>query len=299
MELIAQMMSPVAPFFSDFLFKQLNDVSSRNENSSVHLTLLPKADENVIDKDLEERMELAQNISSMVLSIRKQVKIKVRQPLNKVMIPILDERLQGQIEKVEPLILSEINVKELKYVKDASGVIVKKAKPNFKLLGKKLGPKMKEVGALIQQMDQDAIQKLEQEGQILFDLGGESIEITTEEVLIMSEDIPGWEVNSNNGITVALDTAIDDKLKAEGDAREIVNRIQRLRKDQDFNLTDKIKIRAERNNDLDFAINEFKEYICSETLTQHFELVDTLDSTNTVELDINDTVLKLDVSLNQ
>ena len=295
LEVLAQLISPISPFFSDFLYQNLNNTSTNKAEPSVHLTLIPTPNESIIDEGLEQRMKLAQDISSMVLALRKKTNIKVRQPLHKILIPVLDDRVQEQIEAIEPLILSEVNVKEIEYIKDASGIIVKSIKPDFKMLGKKLGPNMKAVASIINTWEQDEIAQIEKDGKIELSVNNETVEILLNEVQILSEDIPGWEVNSANGITVALDINIDDALKAEGDAREFVNKIQRLRKDMNFKVTDKIVIKVAKNNLITKAIESHRSYICNETLTETLVLVDAIDSKATA-INVNEELLQVEIT---
>jgi isoleucyl-tRNA synthetase len=274
LEVVAQLSSPIAPFYMDRLFSDLNNVTGRHKASSVHLSDFPVHDEKLIDKKLEERMKLAQKISSMVLSLRKKQNIRVRQPLNKIMIPVLDKSFREQVEAVKSLILSEVNVKELEYLSEDSGVLVKKIKPNFKALGPKVGRHMKSISSAVAQFTQEDIAKVEREGSYELNFDGDKIELSLADVEIMSEDIPGWLVTSSGSITVALDITITDKLKQEGIARELVNRIQNIRKDKAFEVTDKIALRIQRNNFIDAAVNNNLNYICSETLASSLELVD-------------------------
>ena len=295
LEVVAQLMSPVAPFFAEYLFNNLNEVSGRNNAESVHLTILPQADESKIDKPLEERMLMAQNISSMVLSLRKKVNIKVRQPLNKILVPVLNKSFKEQLIKVEELIKSEVNVKEVEYVEDTAGIITKKIKPDFKKLGKKLGPKMKLLTQALGNFTQQDIVNIETKGSYTINLENEPFELLLDEVEISSEDIPGWLVANEGNLTVALDITITDELKAEGDARELVNRIQRLRKDKDFNIIDRIKVEVERNEDIISALNHFKDYICTEILADNISVKDQLNNGEVV--DINETPVKINVEL--
>ena len=271
LEVVAQLMAPIAPFFADRLFIDLNNVTGRYDDISVHLTDFPVADETVIDKDLEERMELAQKISSMVLSLRKKSNNRVRQPLNKIMIPVLNSKIKSQVQAVENLILSEVNVKSIEYITEDSGVLVKKIKPNFKTLGPRYGKLMKQIANAVGMFNQDDIKKLENEKAYALTIDGQEVMITPEDVEISTEDIPGWIVANQNNLTVALDISITPDLKNEGIARELVNRIQNLRKDLGMEVTDRIKLIIENNSDTDDAFASFKEYICSETLADlHF-----------------------------
>ncbi|MBK8673511.1 MAG: isoleucine--tRNA ligase [Bacteroidetes bacterium] len=282
LETLTILMAPVAPFYSDYLYKILNKDSDKA--ISVHLSDFPLVDETAIDKDLEERMELAQNISSMVLSLRKKEVIKVRQPLQKIMIPVISEGLVEKIEKVKELILSEVNVKEIQYVSDTSGIVKKRIKPNFKVLGKKLGGQMKLVGDVINTFGQTEIQQIEAQGLLNIILDGQSYSLLLSEVEIISDDIEGWLVVSENGITVALDIHLSDTLINEGIARELVNKIQNERKDADFFVTDNIKITVEENEAIANAINEYKDYICGETLAKELLLRKTFKEGKIIEI---------------
>jgi isoleucyl-tRNA synthetase len=272
LQTVAQLASPIAPFFTDQLFRDLNAVTERINAESVHLSDFPLAEVAAIDKDLEERMAIAQEISSMVLSLRKKSKIRVRQPLQKIMIPILDPAMLKHLEAVKELILSEVNVKEMEYLTDDSGVLIKKLKPDFKKLGPKYGPRMKDVQKAILELDQAAIRELEKNGTYPINIEGETFEISTAEVEILSEDIPGWLVASSGRLTVALDITLTDELKNEGIARELVNRIQQLRKSKGFEVTDHILVKVEDRPELSRAVHQFKEYICSEILADELEL---------------------------
>ena len=282
LETLTILMAPVAPFYSDYLYKILNKDSDKA--ISVHLSDFPLVDEKAIDKDLEERMELAQNISSMVLSLRKKEVIKVRQPLQKIMIPVINEGFVEKIEKVKELILSEVNVKEIQYVSDTSGIVKKRIKPNFKVLGKKLGGQMKLVGDVINTFGQTEIQQIEAQGLLNIILDGQSYSLLLSEVEIISDDIEGWLVVSENGITVALDIHLSDTLINEGIARELVNKIQNERKDADFFVTDNIKITVEENEAIASAINEYKDYICGETLAKELLLRKTFKEGKIIEI---------------
>jgi len=286
LQVVAQLMSPIAPFFTDWLYQNLLATTA-----SIHVSTLIKADENLIDKALEQRMDWAQEISSLVLSLRKKTKIKVRQPLQKILVPAIDKDFIAQIDKVKELILSEVNVKEIEYIGDTSGIISKKVKPNFKLLGKKLGGKMKIASDAIQNLSNDDIQILEQNGSFDIIADGETFNILLEEVEIISDDIQGWLVASNNGITVALDINITEELKNEGFAREIVNKIQTERKEANFEVTDKIILHVQNQLVLNGILNSYKEYICNETLANDILFSD--DISNAKDFDINGEILKL------
>ena len=257
LETVAKLIAPISPFFSDAIFSNLNNTSKKESVDSVHLTAFPKSNEEAIDVALEERMQLAQDVSSLVLSLRKKINIKVRQPLQKILIPVLNPSMQVQLQKVEDLIKAEVNVKEIEYLTDTEGIINKKVKPNFKALGGRLGANMKTVANLISKMSQHDITALEQNGQFSFEVKGEMITITLPEVEITAEDIPGWSVAAKGNITVALDIIISDDLRNEGDAREFINRIQNLRKDKDFELTDRLSVYIVENEKLKKSLNQF------------------------------------------
>ena len=268
LEVIAQLISPIVPFFADRLFTDLNNVTHRFDAASIHLTNFIEADENLIDKKLEERMEMAQKISSMVLSLRKKNNIRVRQPLNKIMVPVLSNHFREVVKAVEDLILSEVNVKTLEYLTEDSGILVKKIKPNFKTLGPKYGKLMKQLAGAINQFSQDDIKKFEKEEKFVLDVNGEEIVIGLEDADISTQDIPGWSVANQDHLTVALDMTITPELEEEGLARELVNRIQNLRKDKGLEVTDRIVLHLEKNNATEQAFANYKDYICSETLAQ-------------------------------
>lgn len=295
LETITCLIAPISPFFSDELFKRLNEISHRFEASSVHHVDYPKADLTAIDTDLEERMQLAQDASSLILSIRKKVNIKVRQPLQKVMVPVLDAHMKIQLEKIEDLIKSEVNVKEIEYLEANNSIISKSAKPNFKTLGARMGKSMKAVSAVINAFTPEDIAQLEANGKYDLDVEGEAVELHLDDVIIAAEDIPGWSVASKGSLTVALDIQISEELEQEGIARELVNRIQNIRKDNKFDLTDRILVTIVDNPLVTPAINTFKSYICSEILADSLEVVDTVD--DGTEIDINGSKLNISVQL--
>jgi isoleucyl-tRNA synthetase len=277
METIAKLMSPIAPFYSDKLFRDLNDVTGRNTAISVHLTDFPAADESLIDKELEKSMDYAQRISSLVLSLRKKNTLRVRQPLQKILLPVLNEGFITQVDGVKDLILQEVNVKEIEYVSDTSDIIKKGVKPNFSTLGRRLGKNMKAGKALIDAMNQDDIANLEADGKFDLVIGGETFELQMEDFVITSEDLEGWLVANDKDLTVALDIHISDELKAEGMAREIVNRIQNLRKDSGFEVTDKINITIENHEAIQAAVEQFGDYIKAEVLGESLVLSAVVD----------------------
>ena len=294
LETVTRLMAPISPFFSDWLFCNLNEVTGRVRVTSIHHVDFPKADEKVIDTSLEERMQLAQDASSLVLSLRKKVNIKVRQPLQKVLIPVLDPRMKHQLEKVEDLVKAEVNVKELQYLSNSDGFIKKKIKPNFVALGKKLGPKMKAVSAALGAFSQEDIAKLEKEGIYTLLIESEPLILKINEVEITSEDIPGWVVAGKDTLTVALDVTVTPELAQEGNAREFVNRIQKIRKDNGYELTDRILVKVADVPALKDSLTQFNDYICSEILADSIELVAEL--ANGTEIEVNDVLLKVFVS---
>lgn len=295
LETIARLMAPISPFFSDAVFQNLNSVSGRFEAGSVHHADFPPVIESAIDTDLEERMQLAQDTSSLVLSIRKKVNIKVRQPLQKVLIPVLDPKMKLQLEKVEDLIKAEVNVKELQYITETEGIISKKIKANFKTLGSKLGANMKEAAAAINSFSQHQIAELEKNGTINLQLSAINYQLSTTDVEIIAEDIPGWSVASKGSLTVALDITINDELKKEGDAREFVNRVQNIRKENGFELTDRIFVQVQDVPELKDSLNQFKNYICAEILADGFDWTPELTG-NATEIEVNDVLLKVSVT---
>lgn len=270
---ISQLMAPVSPFFAEKLFGDLNSVSNKQEVESVHHSIFPTCDDTLIDKDLEIRMEAAQKISSMVLGLRRKVNIKVRQPLNKIMIPVLENTVKDKIEAVKNIILSEINVKEIEYLSDTTDILVKKIKPNFKKLGPKYGKLMKQIAGTINKMSQEDIARFEKEEKYALSINEQEVELLIDDVEIISEDIPGWLVANEGALTVALDITITDNLRQEGIAREFINRIQNFRKDYGLDVTDKIKLKIQKHDLINSAIENNKEYIASQTLATNLSLV--------------------------
>ena len=293
LDTLSKLMAPIAPFFSDFLYKNLNEISGKEEASSVHLADFPESLEDRIDMSLEERMQIAQTISSMVLSLRKKEKIKVRQPLEKIIVPVIKEGLQAKVEKVEDYILNEINVKSIEYLSDTSGIISKTIKPNFKTLGPKFGKYMKAISTVVSSFGEDEIATIEEQGAYNVEIDGEQLELDQEDFIISSDDIEGWLVASDKGLTVALDIHISEDLQAEGNAREFVNRVQNLRKDSNFEVTDKILIKLLINEDFIPALDKYKNYICAEILATDIEVVSSLD--NGIAIEVNE--IKLEVAL--
>jgi len=276
LETLAQLASPIAPFFAEKLFLDLNAVSGRSKELSVHLTEFPVPDLNYVDKDLEERMQLAQKISSMVLSLRKKHNLRVRQPLNKIMIPAISEKMKKQIEAVKNLILSEVNIKDIEYLEGSANILVKKIKANFKTCGPKFGKAMKEVALTISGLSQEQIYDFEQTKKFQITVDGNAVELELADVEIITEDIPGWVVAVSDNITVALDITLTESLKEEGVAREFVNRIQNLRKDLGLEVTDKIIVEVERRDNLINSIENNFSYICSEILAVSVTFVENI-----------------------
>ncbi|MBR9776222.1 MAG: isoleucine--tRNA ligase [Cytophagales bacterium] len=293
LEVIARLMSPVAPFYSDWLYQNLT-ASLEKKALSVHLTDWKPSNESLINLPLENSMQLAQDISSLVHSLRKKERLKVRQPLQKVLIPVLNEETKALIAHVEDLIKSEVNIKSIEYIDDTSDILVKSVKPNFALLGKRFGPKMKAVSTIIQQWGKEEIAQIEKEGQVEISIDGEAATLKLEEVLIQSQDIPGWSVATDNGITVALDVTLSTELKEEGIARDFVNRIQNFRKDMGLEVQDKIRIQvAPSNETVDNALLNFSDYIKTET--QALALTLEGDSNNSTILDMDEFELAVKV----
>ncbi|MBN8696482.1 MAG: isoleucine--tRNA ligase [Bacteroidetes bacterium] len=290
LEVIAQLSAPIAPFFMDRLYTDLNAVTKRDASESIHLSNFPVVDEKQIDKDLEERMELAQKISSMILSIRKKENIRVRQPLTTIQIPVLEDSIKAKIEAVKDLILSEVNVKNIEFVSEADTQIVKNLKLNFKTLGKKCGKHMKAVQAFANENANAIISGIEKEGKFEIKIESDSIILENEDVEIIPVDIPGWKVANSGQLTVALDVTITEALKEEGLARELVNRIQNLRKDNNLDLTDRIDVKIQRNSAINSAINNNLDYICAEILASSLELVDNVDTTKGSEVELEEDV---------
>ena len=296
LETLSLLMAPIAPFFADWLFQNLNEITGRNPNISVHLADYPVAASIVIDKDLEEQMHLAQDISSLVLSVRKKVNIKVRQPLHRILIPVSDNHLKKQVQKVEDLIKGEVNIKNIEYLTDTEGFIKKKIKPDFKSLGGRMGPKMKAVAAAIGQMSQHEIAQLEKEKQFDLIVNSEIINISTNDVEIIAEDIPGWAVVNKDNLTVALDITISPELLDEGNAREIVNRIQKIRKESGFEVTDRVMVDIQEHESLKSAIINFNDYICAEILADRVTFKP--EVADGIEIEVNDIMLKISISKN-
>jgi isoleucyl-tRNA synthetase len=294
LETVVRLMAPISPFFSDEIFVNLNAVTGKYKEVSVHHVLYPKAKAELINTALEERMQLAQDASSLILSLRKKVNIKVRQPLQKVLIPVLSPGMEQQLQKVEDLIKAEVNIKEIEYLTETEGFIKKKIKPNFQSLGKKLGAKMKAVTQVLSNFSQHDISLFEKEGRYSISVGDELVELNLGDAEITSEDIPGWTVASKGLLTVALDVNVTPELVQEGDAREFVNRIQKIRKESGFDVTDRIEVKVAANNGISQSLAKFNDYICAEILADKLELTSKIDEGT--EIEVNDNPLKVIVS---
>ena len=291
LETVVRLMAPISPFFSDEIFVDLNAVTRIHHEASVHHIFYPTVKEELIDTALEERMQLAQDASSLILSLRKKANIKVRQPLKKVLIPVLNPAMEQQLQKVEDLIKAEVNVKEIEYLSDTEGFINKKIKPNFQTLGKKLGAKMKAVSQALSNFSQHDISLFEKEGRYSIPVGDELVELSLPDVEISSEDIPGWTVANKGNLTVALDIKVTPELVQEGDAREFVNRIQKIRKENGFEVTDRIEVKVAANNGIGQSLAKFNDYICAEILADKLELASQIDEGT--EIEVNDNQLKV------
>ena len=278
LETVAKLMAPISPFYADQMYMNLIEATGRDNVVSVHLAKFPVCNESIIDKELENRMELAQKVSSMGLALRKKINIIVKQPLQKLMIPV-DALTKERLEAVKSLIMNEVNIKEIDFVEGASDILVKKVKCNFKIMGKKFGPLMKQVAAAVTAMSQEQIAELENNGKLTLDLNGTPVEIEAGEVEIFSEDIPGWVVTNEGTLTVALDTVVTDELRREGIARELVSKIQNIRKSSGFEITDKIRVVLSRNEHTDAAINEYNDYICNQVLANSLDLANINEGT--------------------
>jgi isoleucyl-tRNA synthetase len=299
LETVSQLAAPISPFYMDLLFSDLNSVTGRYKENSVHLCLFPEFEKSFIDKALEERMDIAQKISSMILGLRRKVSIKVRQPLKRIMVPVPDKYFKDKFEAVKDLILAEVNVKNVEYIDDTSSILVKKIKPNFKILGPRYGKLMKEISSAISSLTPGEIAAFEVSGNHSFILDGKEIDLSTEDVEIISEDIPGWQVANDGKLTVALDITVSDDLRNEGIARELVNRIQNIRKEKGFDVTDKITVLIEDNELVREAVIRHSSYISSQTLADEVSLSKELTTAeNAHEVEIDEVVLRVMVIKN-
>ncbi len=290
---LASLMSPIAPFFAEQLFRDLNTISKKDAAESVHLGSFPTYHASMVDKALEERMALAQDISSMVLSLRKKVGINVRQPLNKILLPVLDNSFMEKVESVRDLILSETNIRHIEYISDTAGIIKKKVKPNFKALGKRAGKYMKDITAFINAMNQEQLAAFEHAGSAAFTKDDFNLNLELGDVEIFAEDVPGWQVTNLGKLTVALDVTISKELKEEGIARELVNRIQNLRKEKGFEVTDKIHVRAAFAPYIADAVKNNLSYICAEILADSFNFEETIEAADRVEIDGHELIISI------
>ncbi|MDR0941047.1 MAG: isoleucine--tRNA ligase, partial [Bacteroidales bacterium] len=290
LKVVAQLMAPIAPFYAEQLYADVTKT-----NVSVHLQNFPQADSALIDKKLETQMHLAQTISSMVLALRRKVAIKVRQPLQKIIIPIVNEDFAEDVQKIAEIVKSEVNVKEIELLSDASGILVKKVKANFKALGPRYGKIMKQIAAHLSEMENATIFALEKSGSYSFDIEGTTVEIGLPDVEIISEDIPGWQVANEGNITVAIDTTITPELLHEGIAREFVNRIQNLRKESGFDVTDIIDLYVQKHNFVNEAIEKYKNYIASETLCTSVTVVESVTVAHKKMIEIEDVQLEIGI----
>jgi isoleucyl-tRNA synthetase len=287
---VAKLMAPIAPFYADLLFTDLNKTTGKETDQSIHLVDFPDYNEKLIDRELEERMDIAQKASSMILALRRKEKLKVRQPLAKIMVPVLNPHFREQFEAVKDIILAEVNVKEVEFLTDTEGIIKKKIKPNFKTLGPKYGKLMKQISGAIVQFNQHKIAELENAGTVEIEAGEQKISITKDDVEILTEDIPGWTVASEGQMTIALDIDVTEDLKQEGIAREFINKIQNLRKENGFEVTDRILLIIQKHDAINDAVLSFKNYICAQTLAVDLQLVDELTDATAKEVEIDKDV---------
>ena len=293
LETVSQLAAPFAPFISDRIFTDLNALSGRHCDASVHLSAFPKANDSLVNSDLEEKMALAQKVSSMVLALRRKVNIKVRQPLSRILIPVLDPVLKEHIEAVKSLILNEVNIKQLEFIEDTTGVITKRIKPNFKTLGPRYGKQMKQISALVAGFSQADIAQLERTDSWTAEIDGVKIEATAADFDITSEDMPGWLVAAEGKLTVAMDITVTEELKREGMARELVNRIQNIRKESGFEVTDKIRITIGKNGQTDGAVESYGDYIAAQTLAVSISSADSITDPDTQNIELDDLTVSI------
>ena len=298
LETVSRLAAPIAPFFMDQLFSDLNITTGRHKEDSVHLALFPEYDPGLIDKDLEERMDIAQKISSMILGLRRKVSIKVRQPLARIMVPVTEKSFRDKFESVKDLILAEVNVKEVEYIDDTASILVKKIKPDFKALGPRYGKLMKDISKAISELTRQDIAAFESKGSHQLMIDGKEIDLTTADVEIISEDIPGWQVANDGKLTVALDITVTDELRYEGIAREFVNRIQNIRKESGFDVTDKITVLIEDHDLIREAIKRHSAYIGSQTLATRVDVVKNFTNGDVREVEINEMLVRISVTRN-
>ena len=296
LETVVKLAAPFAPFITDRIYRDLNAVSGRCAERSVHLASFPVCDNALVDDDLEQTTAIAQRLSSMVLALRRKVNIKVRQPLTKIIIPVLDAELERRVEDVKELVANEVNVKEVELIHDTTGIITKRIKPNFKTLGPKYGKYMKAIASLVATFTQEQIAAVESGALTTLDMGAESIEVTAADFEITSEDMPGWLVTSEGKLTVALDIALTPELEREGVARELINRIQNIRKDSGLEITDKIRVEIEDIPAVHDAVEQFASYIGQQTLATEVVCVATPSGETVVTSDVNDIPLQIAIN---
>jgi isoleucyl-tRNA synthetase len=296
LETVAKLAAPFAPFISDRIFCDLNALSERHSEDSVHLASFPKCDESLIDGRLEDMMAMAQQVSSMVLALRRKVNIKVRQPLAKVLIPVLDDATEEHLSAVKSLILNEVNIKDMELIRETTGLITKRIKPNFKTLGPRYGKYMKQIAALVATFDQQRIAEIETSEKLMLEVAGEQLEVTREDFEITSEDMPGWLVASEGKLTVALDITVTDELRREGVARELINRIQNLRKDSGLEVTDKIAVEVEALDELSESLAVFGEYVAQQVLAVEIKAVAEPAGEFTATTDLDEKPLRIALS---
>lgn len=294
LETVAKLMAPISPFYADVLYTDLVSVVRDDVEQSVHLSDFPKCDESLIDSQLEARMKIAQDITSMVLSLRRKVNIKVRQPLQRIMIPVVDDEQRAHIEAVKSLVMGEVNIKEVDFVDNTVGILVKKIKCDFKKMGPRFGNKMKGIAQIITNLSQDEIAEFEAKGVFVCEVNGEKVTVESSDIEIINEDIPGWLVANEGKLTVALEVNITGDLRKEGIARELVNRIQNIRKANGLEIVDKVKIKISKNEQTDEAVNEYKSYICNQVLGTSIELTEHLSADST-EVDFDDFKLRIEL----
>ncbi len=299
LEKVSQLAAPIAPFYTERLFMDLNSITQRYKEDSVHLALFPGYDESLIDKSLEERMEIAQKVSSMILGLRRKVSIKVRQPLEKIMVPVPDKSFRQKFEAVKDLILAEVNVKEVEYIDDTASILVKKIKPNFKTLGPRYGKLMKDISNTVSAFTSEEIVAFENSKEVKLNLNGQEVLLTLDDVEIISEDIPGWQVANEGKLTVALDVTVTDDLRYEGIAREFVNRIQNIRKEAGFDVTDKITVLIEDHEFVSEAVKRHASYIGSQTLATSVTLAGSFTGSGVREVEIDEVVVKIEINRNK
>ncbi|MFI3289432.1 MAG: isoleucine--tRNA ligase [Rikenellaceae bacterium] len=296
LDTVVKLAAPFAPFITDQIFRDLNEISGRDTSGSVHLSTFPTADASLVDSDLEETMALAQRLTSMVLALRRKVNIKVRQPLTKILVPVLDPAMKRHIDAIQALVMGEVNIKEIELIEQTAGVITKRIKPNFKTLGPRYGKYMKGIAALAATFDQEKIAQIEAAAETTLEVNGDQITVTPADFDITSEDMPGWLVTSEGKLTVALDITITDELRNEGVARELVNRIQNIRKDSGFEVVDRVKVEIESTEAVERSVAEFEEYIAAQTLAVSIKVTSTPAGDFVVESELDEAPLKIAVT---